>query len=173
MSYIPYKTTTDINKVVEGQLSLSPNSTVKVKLCDGKFRTRQKLRSGHDKIVAKSSENRSIAARRRLQDKIYNRSPISFDDRDEFIQHLMFKGFPNIVIEDCNKTYFIDNTTMYLDNTKPAVKIIVHDVNHSTIEAISPQQLQELQDQFSSLKPNRIESIELEDDRSALKNSMS
>ncbi|KAL3861881.1 hypothetical protein ACJMK2_007895 [Sinanodonta woodiana] len=78
----------------------------------------------------------------RLRDKYYNRKLINFDDPQRLINDLISIGTPNIVIENDEEISIIDNPTP--DNNKTPVKIITHDINYTTIEALSLEQLQQL-----------------------------
>ncbi|KAL3890351.1 hypothetical protein ACJMK2_002635 [Sinanodonta woodiana] len=132
--------------VVQNQAELYPQSSIKVKFHNGKFRTSQRIPKGNGKIVAKRVEYRNLGARMRLRDKYYNRKLINFDDPQQLIDDLINDGIPNIVIEDDEEITTIDNLTP--DNNKTPVKIITHDINYTTNEALSLEQLQQKKNEY-------------------------
>ncbi|KAL3831528.1 hypothetical protein ACJMK2_023269 [Sinanodonta woodiana] len=87
----------------------------------------------------------------RLRDKYYNRKLINFDDPQQLIDDLINNGIPNIVIVDDEEVTIIDNRNP--DNNKTPVKIITHDINYTTIEALSLEQLQQIKDEYRSDTP--------------------
>ncbi|KAL3889364.1 hypothetical protein ACJMK2_001708 [Sinanodonta woodiana] len=88
----------------------------------------------------------------RLRDKYYNRKLINFDDPKRLIDDLIRIGTPNIVIENDEEISIIDNPNLdnIKDNNKTPVKIITHDINYTTIESLSLEQLQQLRDEIQS-----------------------
>ncbi|KAL3885667.1 hypothetical protein ACJMK2_025715 [Sinanodonta woodiana] len=137
-----------MHQIVQNQTEQYPQSSIKVKLHNGKIRTAQRLPRGHDKLVVKRVEYRNLGARMRLRDKYYNRRLINFDDPQRLINDLISNGTPYIVIENDEEISIIKNPNP--DNNKTSVKIITHDINYTTIEAISLEQLQQLRDEIQS-----------------------